>query len=339
MSNLYLENGYINCEYVLSYKLPITIVIGGRGTGKTFGMLDWCIQHDQKIIFMRRTQGQTDLINKPEFSPINPVAAYRGLKATTKPISKYNSGIYLGDPEEEEPRLLGFTAALSTFSNLRGFDASGVELLIYDEFIPEKHERPIKGEGDAFLNVYETVNRNRELQGRRPLRAVLLSNANRLDSPILAALDLVKVVDRMTKKGQCEYINNQSGIGIFLLMSSPISQQKGNTQIYKLTAGSNFAKMSLANAFAYDDMSDVRSLPLAGWKLQAQLGDYFIYKKDRQWYISAHCSGSPRIVYQNTEIDLRRFVRDNPSCLSRILNHKILYESFEAKSFLTNLYM
>lgn len=339
MSNLYLENGYLNCDYVLSYELPITIIIGGRGTGKTFGMLDWCISHDQQIIFMRRTQNQADLINKPEFSPINPVAIYRGLRATTKPISKYNSGIYLGDPEQEEPRVLGFTAALSTFSNLRGFDASGVEMLIYDEFIPEKHERPIKGEGDAFLNVYETVNRNRELQGRPPLRAVLLSNANRLDSPILAALDLVKVVNRMTKKNQQEYINTQSGIGVFLLMDSPISAKKENTQIYKITAGSNFAKMSLSNAFAYDDMSDVRSMPLAGWTLQAQLGDFYIYKKDRHWYISAHCSGSPRVVYQNTEIDLRKFVRDNPSCYARILNHKIFYESFEAKSFLTNLYI
>lgn len=336
MSNLYLSSGYLNCDYVLSYRLPVTIIIGGRGTGKTYGMLDWCMEHERSIIFMRRTQGQTDLINKPEFSPINPVAVHRGMRCTTKPISKYNSGIYIGD---EDPKLLGFTAALSTFSNLRGFDASGVDMLIYDEFIPEKHERPIKGEGDAFLNVYETVNRNRELQGRPPLQAVLLSNANRLDSPVLSALDLVKVVDRMTKKGQQEYINHQSGIGVFLLMDSPISQAKGDTQIYRLTAGSSFAKMSLSNAFAYDDMSDVRSLPLTGWKLLAQLGPYYIYKKDRHWYISAHCSGSPRQVYQNTEIDLRKFARDNPSCYSRILNHKIFYESFEAKSFLTNLYI
>lgn len=335
---LYHGNGYVNIDYVLSYNMPITIVVGGRGTGKTYGALKHAIEYERHIILMRRTQSQADLINKPEFSPINPVAYDMGLECQVKTISKYNSSITVG-PDPEQLRLLGFTAALSTFSNLRGFDASGVDLIVYDEFIPEVHERPLKEEGSALLNVYETVNRNRELQGRKPLQMLLLSNANRLDSPVLAELDLINVVDRMNKKGQEEWINPQRGIALFVLQHSPISEQKAGTAIYKVSQGSKFAKMSLANEFAFDDLSDVRSINLAGWKLKAQLGPWYIYKKDRLWYISAHGAGTPARIYADTEIDKRRFIFENPSCRDRILQHKVLYENYQAKRYLTDLYI
>ena len=335
---LYRGNGYVNIDYVLSYNMPITIVVGGRGTGKTYGALKHAIEYERSIILMRRTQSQADLINKPEFSPINPVVYDMGLKCQVKTISKYNSSISVG-PDPEQLRLLGFTAALSTFSNLRGFDASSVDLIVYDEFIPEVHERPLKEEGAALLNVYETVNRNRELQGKKPLQMLLLSNANRLDSPVLAELDLINVVDRMNKKGQEEWINPQRGIAVFVLQHSPISEKKADTAIYKVSQNSKFSRMSLGNEFAFDDLTDVRSINLAGWKLKAQLGPWYIYKKDRLWYISAHGAGTPSRIYADTEIDKRRFIFENPSCRDRILQHKVLYENYQAKRYLTDLYI
>jgi hypothetical protein len=49
------------------------------------------------------------------------------------------------EPDAEEmPHPIGYTCALSTLSNMRGFDASDIQLLICDEFIPEKHERLLK---------------------------------------------------------------------------------------------------------------------------------------------------------------------------------------------------
>ena len=333
--SIYLDNGYVNIGYCLGFGCNVVILIGGRATGKTYGSLQYAINNDRNIILMRRTQSQADLINKPEFSPVNPVVNDMGRLFHVKQISKYNSGLYLGEDE----KLLGYTAALSTFSNLRGFDSSGVDLLIYDEFIPETHERPIKGEGLALLNVYETINRNRELQGRAPLQMLLLSNANRLDSPILETLGLVNVVDRMRSKGQSEWINRDRGIAVFMLQDSPISKAKAETALYKMVGESSFSDMSLKNDFAFDDMADVRSLPLAGWKLQAQIGQLYIYKKDNHFYISRHCAGTPKKVYEDTEIDRMRFVRENPRCREKILTHKIFYEDYTCKTYLTNLYI
>ena len=332
---LFLDNGYVNIAYTLGFGCSTVILIGGRATGKTYGALQYSINNNRHIILMRRTQSQADLINKPEFSPINPVVQDMELPLVVKQISKYNSALYIGENEQ----LLGFTAALSTFSNLRGFDSSGVDLLIYDEFIPETHERPIKGEGLALLNVYESVNRNRELQGRPALQMLLLSNANRLDSPILEILGLVNVVDRMRTKHQSEWINRDRGIAVFMLQDSPISRAKERTALYQMMQGSSFSEMALGNQFAFDDMTDVRSLPLTGWKLQAQLGPVYIYKKDQLYYVSRHCAGTPKQIYADTEIDRTKFVRDNPRCRDRILSHRIIYEDFSCKSYLTKLYL
>ena len=330
---IYLESGYINMDYAIKQNCPLTIIIGGRATGKTFGALQYSIEKEKNIIFMRRTQSQTDLINKPEFSPINPVAQYMHKECVVKPISKYNSSIAIDD------QIIGYTAALSTFSNLRGFDSSHVDLLIYDEFIPESHERPIKAEGEALLNVYESVNRNRELDGRKPLQMLLLSNANTLNSPVLEVLNLTRVVEKMRSSGRSEYINPDKGIALFLLHNSPISKAKENTALYKMVGDSNFREMSLNNDFAFDDLADIRSLPLTGWKLLAQIGEYYLYKKDGRFYLSSHCAGTPKKVYTDTEIDKRNFLRENPSCYTRILTHRIIYENFSAKNYLTSLYI
>lgn len=331
---IFLESGYLNFNYILGFHCATNIIIGGRGTGKTYGALKYAVEEKRNIILMRRTQSQADLINKPEFSPINPVVRDLGIECQVKPLSKYNSSITLG-----EDRILGYTAALSTFSNLRGFDSSFIDLLIYDEFIPEIHERPIKGEGLALLNVYESINRNRELQGRPPLQMLLLSNANRLDSPILDVLDLINVVERMRKKDQTEWISTQRSIALFIINNSPISKQKEETALYKMVGSGSFMDMAINNKFAFDDMADIRSMPLAGWKLQARLGDVFIYKKDGLFYISRHCSGTPAKEYDDTEIDRLRFVRENIRARDRMLQHKIIYEDFGCKSYLTSLFI
>ncbi len=96
--------------------------------------------------------------------------------------------------------------------------------------------------------------------------------------------------------------------------------------------------MALDNEFAYDDLSDVKSLPLKGFKLKMEVGRYYIYQADRFLYVSSHAQGTPASVYEDTEIDKHRFVQEHPGFLQKILKHKLRYESFQAKTYLTSLY-
>ena len=338
---LYLDNGYVNIEYCLKFKCPFTFVVGGRGTGKTFGGQKYCIENNILYMLMRRTQSQTDLISKAEFSPVNPVMDYLGLYPVIESASKYNGLIYSKpDKDSVVKTLRGYTSALSTFSNLRGFDGSNIKLLMFDEFIPERHERLIKNEADAFFNVYETINRNRELQGEDPLQVLCLSNSNSLASPIFVSLDLVKTLERMQNKGQTEYINREKGIALFLLFHSPISDMKSNTALYRATKNTEFSRMALSNEFSYDDMTDVKSISLnSGWKLFCRFGDIYFYSKHDMWYISKHGSGTAAKEYAMSDIGIKKFVHDYPGSYQRIINHKIIYEDYSIKSLFTNIFI
>ena len=298
--NFYLPNGYLDFPRVWALPYPFVIIIGGRGTGKTFGALDFCTENKIKFAFFRRTQQQADIINKTEFSPLRPVARMRGFEFTMKPIVKGISAFCPATLDEDGKAVItgepwGITAALSTISNVRGFDASWIDCMLYDEFIPEKGERLLKGEADTLFNAYETLNRNRELLGNPPLRLVLMANANDQASPVLLKLGLVKRLDTMAAKGVSYYADEKRGLAVVLLPDSPISASKADTALYKLTAGTDFAEMSLSNKFAYEERGNVAPRPIAEYKPFVVVGELCVYKhkSDNRYYVTQHKAGSP----------------------------------------------
>ena len=312
--NLYDDNGYVNIKKILSLNIPFTAVVGGRATGKTYTTLKTVIEEGITFMYMRRLQSQADLINKPEFSPFKVLNADMHWHIGTMPISKYNAGFYqttlneTGDKRIPEGTPLGYTCALSTVSNLRGFDASDVELLIYDEFIHEKHERDLKNEGDAFLNAYETINRNRELKGRKPLQCILLANSTNMANPIFMSLGLVRIADKMKKIGNTTYINQKRGIALFMLDDSPISKKKADTALYRLTENTEFSRMALGNEFAVEEIGRVKSQHLKAYKPVVAVGEICIYehKSDRTYYCTTHISGNPE-RFGSGSAELERF--------------------------------
>ena len=90
---IYLDNGYLNINQILSYGVPFNFIVGGRGTGKTYGTLKTAYIENKRFILMRRTQAQCDLINKPEFNPFKALNNDTGSNAVVKSISKYNAKI------------------------------------------------------------------------------------------------------------------------------------------------------------------------------------------------------------------------------------------------------
>lgn len=302
--NLFMKNGYVDVEKILDLGLPFNFVVGGRATGKTYTSLKHVYEKKKKFMFMRRTQAQADLINKPDFSPFKSLNTDMGISVESRPITKYNAAFYNGD--DETP--IGYTCALSTISNIRGFDASDVKIWIYDEFIPESHERPLKNEGMAFLNAYETMNRNRELKGMPPLQVLALANANDISNPIFLELGIVSKVEKAMRKGQNCYIDRERGIGVFLLTGSPISQAKSNTVLYKLAGGGDFRKMSLDNDFVNRDYSNIANRNLAEYSLIVSVGELGIYrhKSSRKLFVSTHKSGTA-VTFSSSDYDLQRF--------------------------------
>lgn len=345
MIELYDSFGFANMHNIFDIDVPFIFCLGGRGTGKTYGSLKELLARDKKFMLMRRTQEQTDMINKPEFSPFKALMLSNpDLHIITRSISKKNAAFYYGTVSEDGKEIatgapLGYTCALSTIASMRGFDASDAEYILYDEFIPEKHERPIKAEGAAFLNAYETINRNRELFGKAPVKLIALSNTNTLSSPIFEKLQLIDTVDKMSRKGKELYIDNERGIAIVMLQNSPVSDMKRKTALYKITSGSTFERMALNNEFSSDDRSYIKNRPLAEYTPLVVFEDVCIYshKSKREYYVTRHISGNPP-RYSNTELDKKQFKNLYGGIYLHIIAGHVFFNDYYSKLVLTKVF-
>ena len=305
---IYDSSGYVNVRGILDEGYPFNFLVGGRGTGKTYTTLKVAREDERLFMLMRRTQSQADLISKPEFSVFKPLNEDLRWNVMVKSISKYNSMFYTDDGETIHP--VGYTCALSTISNMRGFDASDIQLLIYDEFIPEKHERLLKNEADALFNAYETINRNREIIGVAPIQMVCLANANDITNPVFESLKLIRIADRMQKGNTDRWTDDRRGIQLIMLHRSPISRKKANTALYNLTEGTDFASMAIDNDFNVN-RQHVRPRPLSEYVPVCSIGELCIYrhKSENRIYATTHLSGVFNRKYSLSESDRLHYQR------------------------------
>lgn len=321
--NIYTENGYLDIEKLNSINTTFNLITGGRGTGKTFGLLSYAIKNNIKYIYLRRTQTIVDLIASDDYSPLKSIKRVSGVDTVTKKINKYVVAHYIG----ENPEPIGYCMALSTFSNVRGFEALDIKWLIYDEYIPERNSRTIKGEGEAFLNCYETINRNRELDGMAPLKVWCAGNSNNISNPVFISLGMVNIARRAQEKKRELTVLKDRSICYINLENSPISKAKKNTALYKASKNAQFNAMSLDNTFGAPT-EDIKSINLKGLKCVAAFDDIFaIYTlKNGGYYISEHISGTP-VIYSTSDIDVKRFKIKYPKVMAEYARNTLTFES------------
>lgn len=343
--DLYTTDGWVNIPAIRSYmranNLPFCFCTGGRATGKTYGALQEARQlaladstGRSKFILVRRTQAQVDIISKQELSPFKRIDLDNATFTDVRPVSKFTTGFFV----EDVP--IGYAAALSTFSNMRGFDASDVNLIIFDEFIPEAHEKPIRNESDALLNLYETVNRNRELQGSEPVQMTCYANSNNLANAIFSGLGLISVAEKMEKKKRSEWIIQDRGILLLNLNASPISVQKRKTALYRLAGeDSSFGKMALANSFRAETGSRHGSRNISEYIPQLAVGRLCVYehKTTGEFYVCDLISGTPQ-RYGDNKTELARFKAANIWLWREYMNSNIVFRDLETEICFQNYF-
>jgi len=265
MSDLYLPEGWLNFEYISQKKAFIIIILGKRQVGKTYGALQCMLRHQLQHVLLRRTTAELDLIAA---SPdLNPYKAFEpeyhvGLFKQSKKLCRICDWLP-GDEGRSIPGdQRGIATSLAEIAHMRGFSGRAFSDLVFDEFIPEKGVITRKTEGDSFLNAYTTINGNRELEGLPPLRAWLLANTNRIDSPILEALGITDDILYMRRKGKEELLTDQ-GIYILQPFSQTVTELRSGTAMMKaISRKSDFYKMAMENEFAYDESPYVKNISI-----------------------------------------------------------------------------
>lgn len=333
IDNLYLPSGYINMGAVLADPHPFIILVGARGTGKTFGAMDQAAAQDIRFLYFRRTAKIVELITDPAmhvFKPINSLEGWNIQPEGSKGLVRFI--------DRDSEAVKGYAAGLSTFANVRGFDSSDVKLIIYDEFIPEPTERIMFNAWTALLNAIETVGRNRELSGAEPVKVLLLSNSDLIYSDIIAGLGIGDKLLMMQETGT-EQMDVSPELLLIRPASSAFKDAKSRTALYRLTAGSDFAGVALDNRFPIEDRSRIKKEPLKEYIPLAAISGICIYQHKTldRFYVSARITGSPT-VYDTTAADLKRFYRERSGVWRAHQRRRVYFEGVDVQTKFKNLF-
>lgn len=248
---------------------PISIIIGGRGIGKTYSTLDFLIQNKEPFIYLRNTDAQLEECSGEFGNPFKKLNKDKGYDIQLYRHKKHS--VIIDNLDNE--KCLGYGVALSTFENLRGVDLSDIKYVVFDEFI--ENRKLTFDQFKTFQNFYETVNRNRELLGEAPLLCILLSNSQSLNNPILIGYNIVGMIEGMVKSGQRKH---KSAGMLILLPKSEISELKKQTANYKMLKGTRIYEENLNNKFANDSFYGIIKRNLREYIPACRIDDIYIYK-------------------------------------------------------------
>ena len=333
MGKIYYSQGWVNWDYLLEQKAAFISVVGPRGVGKTYGVIDKLTKKKRKFIYLRRLKSQLDLCSREEGNPFKAINNDTGMEIRPYPAS----GIISFRNGDKTGEVVAVGVALSVVANLRGIDFSDCDYIIFDEFIASAGERPIKNEFQAFLNFYETVNRNRELLGKPPVKCVMLGNANKLANPYFTGWHFMRTAIKMIAGKQMMWRSADESRLVVMLLNSPISAKKKDTALYQ-NASDDFLQMALDNSFRTDE-TQIKSEPLKEYVHIVSIGEIGIYKhkSERKYYVSATKGNQP--YYDDYGIMLKRFQLDFYMLRVYYMVNKIVwFESFELEIIFRELF-
>lgn len=338
--NLYLDNGYLDIRSIRESGYPFIFMWGGRGIGKTYGVIDDIITQGEKMIFTRRTQATADIVFTEAMNPFKRWNRDHGRHFGFSSVAPHVQGIYEFQKSGNSCAMktggspIGYTAALSTFSHIRGIDGSDITLFFLDEFIKEQHE----GGGylaSAFFDAYETIARNRELEGAPPLQFIGASNAYNILNDFFIELEIVHDAYSMQKKNEIIREIPERGLLLLRLADSPISEAKENTALYRLAKNTNYGDIALNNNFQLYDYP-IKSKRLTEYVPYVTVGEItvYIHKSRAELYISPHRSGECPKLRTGKE-DMRIFAQKyRPYLNQMILMDSVIYEDYVSAALL-----
>ena len=316
-------------DYEKDFKAT-SIFIGGRGIGKTYSTLCYLLDSGKIFLYLRNTDVQLDECCGDFGNPFKRINKDKGRNIYIKKEKKH--GVIYEDLGGDL-KILGYAAALSTSGDLKGMDLSDVDFVIFDEFI---ENRTLNfDQKEKFDKFYETVNRNRELFGEKPLYCFLLSNADKLDNPILSGNGLIPYIEKMMELKQEKFkIKN-----FFICLAySEISEMKKKTVLYQNIKGSKEYDNFIENKFSNDSFYGIRKRPLVEYTGLCQIDDIFIYKhKSKNQYYATFRSFSNPNKFTSKDNKLMFYRSYGRFLVLAASDGSLEYDSFLVKSLLQKI--
>ena len=296
----------------------IIIAYSRRGVGKTYGALLGALRRKQKIVYIKRTNKDVDLICKAtkkfDTSPYKPINRdYPEFNIMPVHIDDGIGAFYQMDANSEPVGdIVAYCISLNNIKSIKGFDMSDADLFIFDEFIPQATERYVYAEAKSLLSAYETCTRDRVERGKPPIKMLLFANAENIYCPVVDILEIIDELAELSVSKRSYYYIDDRGILLHHVNEIPLDENKLKSGLARAMRGTNWYKMSYEGEFSYNDFTNIEPRVLKKYKPLIKCiyrqGEFFIYRKDRDFYITKQRSNNYLEEYNlNKDNDVRLF--------------------------------
>lgn len=178
----------------LSYDADVTMVIGARGIGKTFGLRRQCIRdwirHKSRFVEVTRYNNELSGVSDGFFNRLSALDEFQDYTFKTDARYAYIAAKPESDSEKPHWDLIAYFASLSSAQRMKKRTFDNVKRIVFDETILERadrYHRYLPNEFGILANLVDTVSRERaDTDSIRP-RVYLLGNACDLANPYFAA--------------------------------------------------------------------------------------------------------------------------------------------------------
>ena len=192
MSN---KNQYFNWGKVLSYQAPITMVVGARGLGKTYGLRKACIDEFLKkglrFVEVSRFRSEQKAVSKGYFARVS--QEFPGMEFEVRGSEGF---VCRGTNEKGKKQWekLCFFVSLTELQTAKKRTFDGVHRIIFDEAVidrADRYHRYLPSEWELLAGLVDSVSRERAESVVHP-QLFLLGNAVDLANPYFQQIGLME---------------------------------------------------------------------------------------------------------------------------------------------------
>lgn len=283
-----MPNLFWDIQVPLSYNALWNFILGMRGGGKTYGSLKWCIEKHLKskdkgekwqFLYVRRL--------KAELEKLTISRGGRLFNAVQKEFPEHTfkaeSNVLYCDDE-----IIGYAQPLSTASILKSDSFPDVKVIIFDEFIIDNRGtyHYLKDEVTKFLDLYETIARNRDVI------VFFLSNAITVTNPYFDFFHLDK-----PRNGNIQRFGKDKQILVQNFVSEQLSAMKKQSRFGSIIQGTEYLEYAYDNEWLLDNEDFIEK--------KTQRAEYFLSLRYKDNWLGIWIDRMQWLFYISNDVDLQ----------------------------------
>lgn len=300
------------------------IVYSKRGPGKTYSSLRMMVEDDIRFIFIKRTNKDVEFmcsgsknkknLPKVDVSPFKPLRRDLGERFNIRAfkVDEGFAGFYqVGEEDAPIGFPIGYIISLNAIKDIKGFDLSECDYMIFDEFIPKPWERVRRTEGDSLLDLYMTIQRDKKERGLGEIKLICLANATSISNPTFQTLSLVDKAAEMNIKDIEYFYDEYRGIMMHNIQTKEPENEEEKLGIQKAMEGTEWGLMAFGGKFGYNDFSSLGHVNLKNYRpvtaFTYKATTSYIYMKDGMYYACQARNEKVKMYDLNKENEQKKF--------------------------------